>query len=198
MPVILSFIVAIVLSRRLGTPDPFWPRVARWLSIALIATLAMVLAQRLMRRLLPLAALFSLTLVFPDETPSRFGVALRGMSAKQLEKKMAEVDTHGLGDTPREAAESLLELVAALSRHDRLTRGHSERVRAYSVMIGEEMELPPAEIDRLRWAGLVHDVGKLHVPYEILNKPGKLTDEEFEVVKGHTVAGQAMVAPLAP
>jgi HD-GYP domain-containing protein (c-di-GMP phosphodiesterase class II) len=197
VPIALSFLVAVVLSRSIDSPDPFWSRVGRWLFISFVATLAMIAAQRLMRRALPLAALFSLSLVFPDETPSRFGLALRGMSARQLERRMAEVDEHGLGDTPREAAASLLEMVAALSRHDRVTRGHSERVRAYAVMIGEEMELEPDEIDRLRWAGLLHDVGKLHVPDEILNKSGELTEEEFEVVKTHTTVGQAMVAPLA-
>ena len=185
VPVVLSFVVAVVLSRRVATADEFWIRVVRWLAIAFVATLAMMVAQKAMRRLLPLAALFSLTLVFPDETPSRFGLALRGMSARQLEKKLSEIDDVApidLGDTPTEAAESLLEMVAVLSRHDRLTRGHSERVRAYAVMIGEEMELDATELDHLRWAALLHDVGKLHVPAEILNKPDALTTEEFETI----------------
>ena len=66
----------------------------------------------------------------------------------------------------------MLELVAALSMHDRITRGHSERVRAYSRMLGEELGLGEVELDRLQWAGLLHDVGKLLIPDAILNKPG--------------------------
>lgn len=197
-PIVLSFVVALLLSRAIATPDPFWLRLVRWIGIAIIATIAMIGAQRVTRRFLPLAALFSLTLVFPDETPSRYRLALGGMSARQLERRLANVDDIDLGDTPTEAAESLLELVAGLSRHDRLTRGHSERVRAYAVMIGEEMELDDAELDRLRWAALIHDVGKLHVPAEILNKPGTLTEDEYETIKLHTVVGRNLVEPLAP
>ena len=55
----------------------------------------------------------------------------------------------------------MLELVAALNIHDHLTRGHCERVRAYSVMIGEELGLSKEELDLLNWAALLHDVGKL-------------------------------------
>lgn len=197
VPIVLSFLVAWTLSRSMAVPDGWWERVGRWLFIALIATLVMIVAQRVLRRLLPLAALLSLTLVFPDETPSRFGVALRGMSARRLDHRLAHLDDEGLGETPREAASTLLELVAALSRHDRLTRGHSERVRAYAVMLGEEMELPEEEIDQLRWAALLHDVGKLAVPQEVLTKPDPLTNEEFEIIRSHPGAGQRLVAPLA-
>ena len=92
----------------------------------------------------------------------------------------------------------MLELVAALSIHDRITRGHSERVRAYSRMLGEELGLGDVELDRLQWAGLLHDIGKLLIPDEILNKPGSLTAEEYEEVCRHPEYGQGMVAPLVP
>ena len=134
--------------------------------------------------------------MFPDEAPSRFKVALRSGSTTEIERTLAEYRQIG-ADEPARAAERLLELVAALSRHDRLTRGHSERVRAYSQMIGEELRLPPSEIDKLRWAALIHDVGKLEVPYEILNKPGALTPEEYEIVKRHAAIGAELAAPLA-
>ncbi len=64
-------------------------------------------------------------------------------------------------------------------------------------MIGDELGLDDDEIDKLRWAALLHDIGKLEVPYEILNKPGRLTAEEFEIIKGHPAAGAALAAPLA-
>ena len=148
------------------------------------------------RRLLPLAALFKLSLVFPDRAPARFRTALRTGTVRELRGTVADVKRRGISDDTSAAAEELLELIAALSAHDRLTRGHAERVRAYSRMIGEELHLPDDELNKLQWAGLLHDVGKLFVPTEILNKPGKLTEEEFEVMKGHPGWGAELCEPL--
>jgi HD-GYP domain-containing protein (c-di-GMP phosphodiesterase class II) len=196
IPILIAFLFALAATTAWGAYEGFWPNVGRWLTIAAASTVLLIVLQMLAKRLLPLAALFSLTLVFPDSAPSRFGLALRTGTTRQLEAKMKHIDGEGLGDTPREAAETMLELVAGLSRHDRMTRGHSERVRAYSRMIGEEMDLERDELDRLHWAGLLHDVGKHYVPAEILNKPGRLTDEEFDVIKTHPEHGQRLVAPL--
>ena len=87
--------------------------------------------------------------------------------------------------------------MAALHAHDRLTRGHSERVRALTVMVGREMNLEPAELDRLEWAGLLHDIGKLRVPSEILNKPGAPDQDEWSVLRRHPGDGGVIMAPLA-
>ncbi|MEZ5222270.1 MAG: HD-GYP domain-containing protein [Ilumatobacteraceae bacterium] len=171
--------------------------VLRLVVIAAGATLSLRLLDRLMRRLLPLATLLDLTLHFPDQAPSRYRLALRtGASNPVLEELVDRYVASGRTDVAA-AAEHLLELVAALSRHDRITRGHSERVRAYAQMIGEEMGLSATEVDRLRWAALIHDVGKLRTPVEILNKPGSLTDEEYEIVKRHPIDGADLAAPLA-
>jgi hypothetical protein len=156
-----------------------------------------VLFERLTTRVLPLAALLRLSLVFPDQTPSRYRVALLSGTTKNLKEVVDRAQRGDIGDTPAEAAETVLVLTAALNRHDRLTRGHSERVRAYAEVIGAEMGLDRAALDRLRWAALLHDVGKLAVPSEVLNKPGRLTDEEFEIIKTHPLEGERLVAPLA-
>ena len=145
----------------------------RWLLIAAAATVVLLAAERLTRRLAPLATLLALSLTFPDRAPPRFRVALRNSSTRQLHDRIDEARRGELGNTTSEAAERVLELVAALSMHDRITRGHSERVRAYSRMLGEELGLGDVELDRLQWAGLLHDVGKLLIPDEILNKPGR-------------------------
>ena len=148
-------------------------RALRWLLIAAAATVVLLAVERLTRRLAPLATLLALSLTFPDRAPPRFRIALRNGSTRQLHDRIAEARRGELGGTPAEAAERVLELVAALSIHDRTTRGHSERVRAYSRMLGEELGLGEVELDRLQWAGLLHDVGKLLIPDAILNKPGR-------------------------
>ena len=96
----------------------------------------------------------------------------------------------------QEAAEILLRLVAALSVHDRITRGHAERVRAYSHLLGTQLGLSKDELDRLNWAALLHDVGKLEVSREILNKSGKPTDEEWQLLRLHPEYGEMLVEPL--
>jgi len=87
-------------------------------------------------------------------------------------------------------------LVAAIDKKDRYTSGHSERVGFLSRLTGEGLGLPAAELEQLEWAGLLHDVGKIGVPEEILNKPGKLTDEEFEVIKRHPTMGYEILKPI--
>ena len=89
-------------------------------------------------------------------------------------------------------------LAGALNAHDRMTRGHTERVRAYTLMIGEELHLPKADLDRLHWAGLVHDIGKLEVPPSILNKPGRPDEDEWEILKQHPAAAVRLLEPLRP
>ena len=69
-----------------------------------------------------------------------------------------------------------------MSRHDRLTRGHSERVRAYADLIGQQLRLDDESTVKLHWAALVHDVGKLDVPAEILTKKGRPTQQEWMLV----------------
>ena len=96
--------------------------VIRLLVIAIISTVVLFGVDRVTRKALPLAVLLDLTLVFPDEAPSRFRVALRSGGTKTLEQRIEDYRAIG-DDQPAQAAEHLLELVAALSRHDRRTRG---------------------------------------------------------------------------
>ncbi|MFN8076013.1 MAG: pentapeptide repeat-containing protein [Kineosporiaceae bacterium] len=148
-------------------------------------------------RLLPLSVLMRLSLVFPDEAPSRFKVAMRAGNSREVERQIAWIRSSGRAlDVGEAAAEQMLALVAALSAHDRLTRGHSERVRAYADLIIEEMGLSPAEAARARWAALLHDVGKLMVPAEILNKRGRPTPREWQVLARHPDEGMRLVAPV--
>ena len=195
-PLALSVFVTAAVARLWAGPSAFPTRIVWWLCLLSIGTAVLLAADRLARRLLPLAALLKMSLIFPDQAPSRFGVALRNPTTKQLERRMHELRASGLSSDESVAAGELLELVAALSRHDRFTRGHGERVRAYSSMIGEEMGLGAQDLSKLRWAGLIHDVGKVDVPVEILTKAGRLTNEEYEIIKTHPAAGDRLIEPL--
>lgn len=196
VPFAASIAFAFTLSVLLPTVSTAPEAIVRWLLIAVVSTSVMVAFDRVTRRLLPLSSLLSLTLAFPDQAPSRFKVAMRTGTTLQLQRVVADARAGRIGSTPAEAAEKLLELVAALSLHDRLTRGHAERVRAYTHMVGEELKITGAELEHLRWSALLHDIGKLLVSTEILNKPGELNEREFEAIKKHPEFGRDLVAPL--
>lgn len=78
-------------------------------------------------------------------------------------------------------------LVSAIEVNDKYTEGHAKRVREYSCAIAEELELPKVKINDISTAALLHDIGKIGISTEILNKPGKLTEEEYGIIKQHPV-----------
>lgn len=83
-----------------------------------------------------------------------------------------------------------------LEDKDPYTRGHSERVSKYSRMIAEEMGLPGEQVERIADAALVHDIGKLGIRFEELNKAEPLTESEYEMFKSHTTRGKWMLEPI--
>jgi putative nucleotidyltransferase with HDIG domain len=168
----------------------------RWAIVIGVSIAVLVVADRLARRLLPLGVLLRLDLAFPGRTPSRLGVALDAANLRELEERVRIARTMGFGDDPDTAAEMMLSLVAAAEAHDRATRGHAERVRAYADLLAENMNVHPADRDKLRWAALLHDVGKLEVPISVLNKPGPLDARELEVVRRHPEEGARLTHPL--
>ena len=188
-PILLGTLTARAVSQL------FDPHSTAWLvdAVSLGSAVAVsVLLARLGARLLPLAMLLRMTMLFPDRAPSRIKVARRATSKDELTRRLAHPD-----QDVREAATTLLALVTALGRHDRKTRGHSERVRLFCDLVGAELGLTEAERGRLRWVGLLHDIGKLEIAAEVLNKPGKLTSGEWERIRTHPDAGAKLAAPLA-
>ncbi len=86
----------------------------------------------------------------------------------------------------RLAQESTLKgFIKALEAKDLYTRGHTQRVAMYAEMIGRELGFSGTRLERLRWAALIHDVGKLAVPRELIRKRGRLTEEEYAAMKSH-------------
>jgi len=92
---------------------------------------------------------------------------------------------------------SIRMLAAAIDEKDPYTRGHSGRVAKYSMIIAQEMKLSAEELDKLRIAALLHDVGKIGVDDRVLKKPGSLTPEEFEIMKTHTTKGANIMRPVS-
>lgn len=91
---------------------------------------------------------------------------------------------------------SVESLVIALEAKDRYTAGHSRRVADMAVIIGTELGLPNEAIDDLRWGGLLHDVGKIAVDQMVQNKPGRLTEEEYQYIMIHAHVGAGIVKPV--
>lgn len=87
-------------------------------------------------------------------------------------------------------------LVGAIEAKDSYTSGHSERVNLVSMLIGRELGLSPEDRETLRWASILHDVGKIGMPEGILQKPGHLTPDEFKVIKEHPDRGYQLLLPI--
>ena len=191
VPILLSLALTTVLRRVVSTPDDAW---ARWVwaaALLLIAVTIAIAVERLARRLMPLVTLLKLSMLFPDRAPSRFAIARAAGSVRKLEAQLAD----GTGDEAWTAAK-ILSLCVALRSHDRRTRGHAERVRVFTDLLGEELELQAGDRYRLRWAALLHDIGKLTVSARILNKPGSLDDREWAKIKAHPEQGARIAGPL--
>jgi hypothetical protein len=197
VPISLSIVSATVTAHLLPRPHRIEWLVGWWALVLGVPTLILVVTDRLARRALPLAVLLKMTMVFPDQAPRRFAVARRAGTTRDLARKVDEARAQGTVDEPMVAAEKILTLAAALNAHDRLTRGHGERVRAFTDLIADELHLPAADRDRLRWAALLHDIGKIAVHTDVLNKPGALDEDEWAAIRNHPLEGAKFTAPLA-
>ena len=91
---------------------------------------------------------------------------------------------------------SIQMLAGAVDEKDPYTRGHSDRVTRYSLLIAKEMNLPQTFMETLQISAQLHDVGKIGIEDHILKKPGALTEEEFEVMKTHTTKGANILRPV--
>lgn len=87
-------------------------------------------------------------------------------------------------------------LAYAVEAKDRYTKGHSLRVSKYAAIIGESMGLPKDEIEKLKIAGILHDIGKIGISDKILMKPGKLTKEEYDKIKQHPSISRKILEPI--
>ena len=119
---------------------------------------------------------------------------------KELKSKVDE-QTVELREQQRKLNEAYWQTVTALSEavdaKDRYTSGHSKRVAEYSRVIAKRMGKSVAEQEMIYRAGLLHDVGKIRIPVDIINKPGKLTDEEYDLIKIHPITGYHILKDIS-
>ena len=105
-----------------------------------------------------------------------------------------------LSDSATRVEHVYVETALALSRtveaKDRYTSGHSQRVARHAVELGEALGLGTERLETLRLGGLLHDIGKVAVPDAVLTKPGALTDEEYEAMKRHPMAGDRILSAI--
>jgi len=107
---------------------------------------------------------------------------------KQLDGKNTELRTAYI--------QTIRALAEAIDAKDAYTRGHSERVAVYASRIAREMNLPKELIERVYFAGLLHDVGKIGIPDAIITKPDRLNEEEYEEIKRHPEIGAKILEPV--
>lgn len=119
-----------------------------------------------------------------------------GMSYKQ-ESGTCTYEHSGLCNKLRDTQfETIKLLIKMLEMKDTYTAGHSERVTEYAVGFGKYLGFTEEEVNKLKYASILHDIGKIAIPENILNKPEKLTAEEYNVVKIHPVKGFEMIKDI--
>ena len=126
-----------------------------------------------------------------SDSPS-YGATVTDFSKMTLQQTMAELQK-AAEESPRVFIEALRALATASDSKDLDTRGHSERVTRFSVEIASIMGLPEEVIERIRIAALIHDIGKITIDDEILNKPAILSNAEYEVMKTHPTKGYELL-----
>ena len=87
-------------------------------------------------------------------------------------------------------------IASALDAKDPYTHGHSLRVTLYSIILARHLDVPENQLEAIETAGLLHDIGKIAIPHAILCKPGKLTDDEFVIMKSHPVNSEKLISSI--
>jgi diguanylate cyclase (GGDEF)-like protein/putative nucleotidyltransferase with HDIG domain len=115
----------------------------------------------------------------------------------EAEKERVEVEKRHVEQIASLNMRTIEALALAIEAKDHTTHTHLQRVRTYAIAVAKELNLSEGEIEALRAAALLHDIGKLAVPEQIINKPGKLTKEEFEKMKVHPLVGAEILERVA-
>lgn len=162
---------------------------------------------------IPLVGAMSDELLYDSKKEKKNLIGVLNLNKPKTGKTFSQSDVHFLSILANQAAISIenaqlfqnLEstylstmksLALILEGKNPYTRGHSERVTDYAVAIAKEMEISSKEINTLKYAALLHDIGKIGISDLILNKPGDLTSDEYEEIKQHPAIGHDMLKPI--
>src|SRR5271154_4749835 len=115
----------------------------------------------------------------------------------EAEKERVEVEKRHVEEIASLNMRTIEALALAIEAKDHTTHTHLQRVRTYAIEVAKELSLGEDQIEALRAAALLHDIGKLAVPEQIINKPGRLTPEEFEKMKVHPLVGAEILERVA-
>ncbi|TAJ55667.1 MAG: PAS domain S-box protein [Nevskiaceae bacterium] len=111
--------------------------------------------------------------------------------------RLAEADLKSSQRLKAALSDAIGAIAMTVEKRDPYTAGHQQRVAELSVAIGRELGLDPDRLDGLRLGATIHDIGKIYVPAEILNRPGRLTTAEFELIKTHPQVGYDIVKDVS-
>jgi len=107
-------------------------------------------------------------------------------------------NVEGAHSLPQSILDTVTSLAYAIDAKDQYTQGHSQKVSAYAALLAEAIGMSDAEVEEIRLGAVLHDVGKVGIPEQILNKSGPLNLEEWEIMKTHVNYGARLLEPLSP
>jgi diguanylate cyclase (GGDEF)-like protein/putative nucleotidyltransferase with HDIG domain len=119
-------------------------------------------------------------------------------STETVNGKAATPPAQGPQALPQAVLDTVTSLAFAIDAKDHYTQGHSQKVSAYAALIAEAMDMSDAEVEEIRLGGVLHDIGKVGIPENILNKSGPLNPDEWETMKSHVRFGAKILDPLTP
>ena len=194
LPILGGLGLAVTLTRLLPSPQGGAQSLLWWAVVIGGAVLGALLVERLVGRLSPLRMLLRGSLLFPGTPPPRIRVAARQSSKEQLLDRLDRaLDSADDTSDDGQAMTRILTLIAQLQAHDKRTRGHAERVRMVTDLMTAKRKLPEPDRDRIRWAALLHDIGKIDIDAEVLHKKENLTEGR---VAGRPTAPDARHGPV--
>ncbi|HVH60197.1 MAG TPA: diguanylate cyclase, partial [Candidatus Sulfotelmatobacter sp.] len=133
-----------------------------------------------------------------EEIYQRLRQFTESLSATEPDNGKALVLQEGRHALPQAVLDTVTSLAYAIDAKDHYTQGHSQKVAAYAALIAESLGMSEAEVEEIRLGAVLHDIGKVGIPENILNKNGPLNPEEWETMKSHVSFGAKILDPLRP
>jgi len=133
-----------------------------------------------------------------EEIYQRLTQFTESLAATETSSSKSPAATQGPQALPQAVLDTVTSLAFAIDAKDHYTQGHSQKVSAYAALIAEALDMSDAEIEEVRLGAVLHDIGKVAIPENILNKSGPLNPDEWETMKSHVQFGAKILDPLTP